>query len=82
MSVGRAYLLRNAEEYTPTVSQMMGASPAFFSKSAANPALNLAVESPAEYVGTYPVMLNDPDVIMYGVPRQNAYSLPPWVENP
>lgn len=74
MSISKAYLLPNPEEFTPTVPMMMGTG--LFSatlSTKADPARNEAYQVPKAYVGTYPVMHDDENVIVWstacGIPQ-------------
>jgi len=59
MSLGKAMLIPNPEEFTPTVAQAMGMSRAIPMLSSVNPMKNEAAFVPVQYIGTYPVFQND-----------------------
>lgn len=74
MSLDRAYLLPNPEEYTPSVAEATGRVAAYGKiarsastlQSRANPAAREAVSTPIMFVGDYPVMSSDRTIMTWG----------------
>lgn len=65
MSLGRAMLLPNPEEFTPTVAQAIGASRAIPMMSSVSASRNEAAAVPVQYIGTYPVFSGDKNFMIW-----------------
>lgn len=59
MSLGKAMLVPNPNEFTPTVAQDLGLNPAIPMLASVNPMRNEAAFAPVQYIGNYPVFQND-----------------------
>ena len=66
MSLGKAMLIPNPEEFTPTVAQDLGRSRAVPMMASVVPTKNEAAAVPIEYIGTYPVFQNDRTFMIWG----------------
>ena len=59
MSVGKAYLVPNPEEFPPSVNDMMGLTQSTPMMSSVQPMRGEAAAAPVQYIGTYPIFQGD-----------------------
>ena len=78
--MGKAYVFANPEMFTPSVAQCVGVDRRNPMGAFADPRKGESPAAPINYTGTFPVMSEDKDVLMWATPcdlmAQGAQSRP------